>query len=89
MARELTVGALARGLVTDCPPGFVVRGDANRLEQVLVNLFANALQTGGDPVTVALADLDGHIEVHDNRWYAVLASAEAPRAASPRLAKAT
>jgi len=59
MARELTVGALARGLETECPPGFVVRGDANRLEQVFVNLFANALQSGGDPVTVALCALEG------------------------------
>ncbi len=68
MARELTGGALARGVVTNCPPGLLVRGDANRLEQVFINLVANALQAAGDPVSidvVALDDARVAVEVRD------------------------
>ncbi|MES2638705.1 MAG: ATP-binding protein [Myxococcota bacterium] len=68
MARELTVGALARGVEASCPSGLVVLGDSNRLEQVFVNLLANALQTGGDPVTVEVVALDADrvaVEVRD------------------------
>ncbi len=68
MARELTVGALKRGVRVDCDPGLTVLGDANRLEQVFINLLANALQCEGDPVTVTAREVDDErvaIEVAD------------------------
>ncbi len=57
MARELSVGALERGVEVVGPSGLAVWGDSVRLEQVVVNLIANALQAGGDPVTVRVSAL--------------------------------
>jgi signal transduction histidine kinase len=68
LARELTVGALKRGVQVDAEPGLVVLGDATRLGQVVVNLLANALQAGGDPVAVSVYAAAGDrvvIEVTD------------------------
>lgn len=68
MARELTAGAHRRGVPVACEPGLYVRGDTARLEQVLINLIANALQSEGDPVSLHAYALDGNrvaIEVRD------------------------
>jgi len=68
LAHELTVGALRRGVVVTCAPGLFVLGDANRLEQVVINLLANALQCEGDPVVLNARALDDDtvaIEVAD------------------------
>ncbi|MDP2306917.1 MAG: HAMP domain-containing sensor histidine kinase [Pseudomonadota bacterium] len=67
MARELTVGAMSHNVALTCPRGLVVSGDANRLEQVFVNLLANALQTGGDPVTVTVVAPDAECVVVEFR----------------------
>jgi PAS domain S-box-containing protein len=48
------------------PPEHVfVRGDAQRLEQVVVNLVLNAVKYGtpGTPIGIDLRDVDGHAEV--------------------------
>jgi signal transduction histidine kinase len=68
MARELTVGAHKRRVEASCAPGLVVLGDPNRLEQVFINLIANALQCGGDPVAITSYDAPGDrvvVEVTD------------------------
>lgn len=48
-------------------PSLTVRADAERLEQVLVNLVVNALRYGEDPVTVSALRTNGmvRIRVHD------------------------
>lgn len=55
MARELTAGAMRRSVALEVPGPVWVLGDQGRLEQVVVNVLANALQAGGDPVTVRVA----------------------------------
>ena len=51
-----------------CPADLVIYADGDRLQQVLVNLLANAIRYGGDyRAIVARVDRDGVvIEVHDN-----------------------
>lgn len=68
MARELTAGAHKRGVEIEAEPDVVVLGDATRLEQVLINLIANAMQIDGDPVVVRVRAGDGErgiVEVAD------------------------
>jgi signal transduction histidine kinase len=67
LSRELTAGAVRRGVKIDCPSGILVFGTATRLEQVVINLLANALQSDGDPVRMrGYADGDrAIIEVSD------------------------
>src|SRR3954447_9163910 len=47
------------GVTIDIPAGVIVQADARRLEQVIANLVANAVEHGGAPVTI---DLDGQNE---------------------------
>jgi PAS domain S-box-containing protein len=43
-----------------------IRADRSRLKQVLANLFRNAIDHGGDDVTVTVGDLDGGFYVADD-----------------------
>jgi PAS domain S-box-containing protein len=43
-----------------------IRADENRLEQLLENLMLNAVEHGGDAVTVTVGDLDGGFYVADD-----------------------
>lgn len=65
MARELTAGAPRRGVEIECAPGVRVFGDTTRLEQVVINLVANALQVDGDPVHVRVHTQEGERAVID------------------------
>lgn len=67
-ARELTAGAVMRGVTIDCPTGIRVNGSATRLGQVVVNILANALQSGGGPVSLCVRVEDDRavIEVADS-----------------------
>lgn len=67
MARELTAGAPRRGVLVECAAGVRVLGDGNRLEQVVINLVANALQVEGDPVQIRVRADDDRalLEVSD------------------------
>ncbi|WP_200530497.1 GAF domain-containing sensor histidine kinase [Halorubrum sp. LN27] len=44
----------------------VVMGDWSRLQQVFENLFRNALEHGGEDVTIRVGDLDGGVYVEDD-----------------------
>ncbi|GCF13970.1 hypothetical protein Harman_19050 [Haloarcula mannanilytica] len=44
----------------------VVRADESRLEQLLENLFSNAVEHGGDDVTVTVGELDNGFYVEDD-----------------------
>jgi signal transduction histidine kinase len=44
-------------------PELTVRADPQRLEQIVVNLAANALTHGGPPFTVEAAGADGHVDL--------------------------
>ncbi len=63
-----TVSEAAGTTDVSCPSEMVVYADADRLQQVLVNLLANAVRYGGDyRAIVARVERDGVVmEVHDN-----------------------
>jgi signal transduction histidine kinase len=68
MAVELTAGSQRHGVTVDSVDGAVVLGDTTRLEQVVINLVANAIQAEGDPVVVKVRYLDADrafLEVSD------------------------
>ena len=52
------------GLVADDPPR--VRADANRLQRLLENLFRNAIEHGGEDVTLRIGALDDGFFVEDD-----------------------
>lgn len=43
-----------------------IRADRNRLEQLLENLIRNAVEYGGDDVTVTVGDIDGGFYIEDS-----------------------
>ena len=53
-----TVATAEAILVTE--PEQTIRADQNRLKQLLENLIRNAIEHGGDEVTVTIGDLDDH-----------------------------
>jgi signal transduction histidine kinase len=65
-----SLGTMGATIEIDCPSELCVHADPDRLEQILVNLLANAVQHGVAPITVAATpSRDGttvHIVVRDD-----------------------
>jgi len=49
--------------LVDVEPGLVVRADADRLEQMLVNLTSNALRHGAPPIAISARQLDAVVRI--------------------------
>jgi PAS domain S-box-containing protein len=47
----------------EAPAGLRVRGEADRLAQVVDNLISNALRYGAEPIVVRARAVDGHVEL--------------------------
>lgn len=67
-ARDGAWAATGVNVDIDCPPDLCARADADRVEQILVNLISNAAQHGEPPVTVTAG--------HDGEGWATVSVAD-------------
>jgi signal transduction histidine kinase len=66
LARECWQNVLTRDATLEVDDDVVVRADRTRLQQLLENLYRNAVEHGGADVTVATGSLDGGFYVEDD-----------------------